>query len=208
MLFGNFQTINIYVAKCFEKRCSEITESKLNDACSGHSTADQIFTLQNIFVKSWECGKDVYTCFVDLLEKACDRAPREMLWGPQRFPRCGVKSLHSCSDVCVRVGRVKSRPFTVGVGLRQGCVLSPFLFMVYVHWIDSYSRVDEGVTVVSCKINRLIFAEDLVPLASFQQDLHHTLDQLFAACDRSGPKISTKNTRVWCLSRNRRQCIL
>jgi len=24
MLFGNFQIINIYVAKCFEKRCSEI----------------------------------------------------------------------------------------------------------------------------------------------------------------------------------------
>ena len=35
-----------------------------------------------------------------------------------------VKSLYSCSEICVCVGKVKSRPFTVGVGLRQGCVLS------------------------------------------------------------------------------------
>jgi len=30
-----------------------------------------------------------------------------------------AKSLYSCSDVCVRVGRVTSQPFNVGVGLRQ-----------------------------------------------------------------------------------------
>jgi len=41
-----------------------------------------------------------------------------------------VKSLYSCSEFCVRVGRMKSRPFTVGVGLRQWCVLSPLLFTV------------------------------------------------------------------------------
>jgi len=72
------------------------------------------------------------------------------------------KSPHSCSDVCVHVGRVKSRPLTVGGGLRQGSVLSPLVLIVYVHWTNSYSRVDEGVTVGSCKINRLIFADDLV----------------------------------------------
>jgi len=41
-----------------------------------------------------------------------------------------VKSLHSCSEVCVWVGEVKSRPFIVGVGLRQRCVLSLLLFIV------------------------------------------------------------------------------
>jgi len=42
-----------------------------------------------------------------------------------------AKSLYSCSDVCVRVGRMKW-PFTVGVGLRQRSVLSPLLFIVYI----------------------------------------------------------------------------
>jgi len=38
-----------------------------------------------------------------------------------------VKSLCSCSEICVRVGGVKSQLFTAGVGLRQGRVLSPLL---------------------------------------------------------------------------------
>ena len=41
-----------------------------------------------------------------------------------------VKSLYSCSEVCVHVGSVKSRPFTFGVGLRQGCGLLLLLFIV------------------------------------------------------------------------------
>jgi len=61
--------------------------------------------------------------------------------------------------------------------------------------IGSYSRVDKGVTVGSCNINRLIFADDLVLLASFQQGLQHTLEQFFAACDRAGMKIVTKIPR-------------
>jgi len=44
------------------------------------------------------------------------------------------------------------------------------------NWIDSY-RVDEGVTAGSCRINRLLFADDLVLLASSQQSLQHALDR-------------------------------
>jgi len=45
-------------AKCLEKKCHEIEESKLEDEqcgfCSGRSTTNQIFTLKQIFEKSWE----------------------------------------------------------------------------------------------------------------------------------------------------------
>jgi len=58
------------------------------------------------------------------------------------------------------------------------------------NWIDSHSRVDEGVTVVSCRINRLLF-DDLVLLASSQQSLQHALDRLSGACDRTEMRINT-----------------
>ena len=51
-------------------------------------------------------------------------------WGSNRLWLV-VKSLYFCSEVCVHVGEVKSRPLTVGVGLRQRFV-SPFLFMAYI----------------------------------------------------------------------------
>ena len=39
----------------------------------GRRTTDQIFTLRQIFEKSWEYANDVFARFVDL-EKAYDRA--------------------------------------------------------------------------------------------------------------------------------------
>ena len=51
-----------------------------------------------------------------------------------------VKSLHSCTEICVRVGRIKSRLFTVDVGLRQGRVLSPLLFIVYIRGGQTKAR--------------------------------------------------------------------
>jgi len=48
--------------------------------------------------------------------------------------------------------------------------------LVYMNWIESHSRIDEGVTVGSCRKNRLLFADDLVLLACSQQ---------FSACTLS-----------------------
>jgi len=64
------------------------------------------------------------------------------------------------------------------------------------NWIDSHSRVDEGVTVGSCRINHTLYADELVLVVSSQQSLQHALDRFSAACDRAGMKINSKNIGV------------
>ena len=70
-------------AKCLKRKRREIVESKLEDnQCyfrPGRNITDQTFTLKQLFEKSWEYGKDLFACFVDL-EKAFDRVPRDKLW--------------------------------------------------------------------------------------------------------------------------------
>ena len=192
-------------------------ESNLEDGqCGfrpGRSTTDQIFTLKQIFEKSWEYGKDLFACFVDH-EKAYDRVPREKLWKVlQEYGVDGqllraIKSFYCRPEVCVRVNGKQSRPLHVGVGLRQGYVLSPLLFIVYMNWIEKCSQPDECATIGNCKISRLLFADDLVLLSSTESGLQHALNSFADACNTAGMKISTAKTEVLHLSRNPDQCVL
>ena len=179
----------------------------------GRSTTDQIFTLKQIFEKSWEYGKDLFVCFVDL-EKAYDRVPPDKLWKVlQEYGVDGqllraIKSFYCRPEVCVRVNGKQSKPFYVGVGLRQGCVLSLLLFIVNMNWIDKYSQADECATIGKCKISRLLFADDLVLLSSTESGLQLALNNFADACNTAGMKMSTAKTEVLHFSRNPDQCVL
>ena len=126
-----------------------------------HSEAN----LPEILEKSWKYGKDLFVCFIDL-EKAYDRVPRDKLW--KVFREYGVngqllraiKSFYCRPEVCVRVNCKQSKPFYVGVGLRQGCVLSSLLFIVNMNLIDKCNQADECATIENCKLSRLLFADD------------------------------------------------
>ena len=119
-----------------------------------------------------------------------------------------MKSFYCQPEVCVRVNRMQSKPFHVGVGLRQGCVLSPRLFITYMNWIDRRSQTSECVKIGNFKISRMLFADGLVLFADFESGLQRALDGFTAACDYAGMKISTAKTEVLHLSRKPVQCSL
>ena len=56
--------------------------------------------------------------------------------------------------------------------------------------MDKLSRTDERVTIGRCKISRLLFADNLVLLASSESGLQLALNGFAAACDIAGMKIS------------------
>jgi len=125
------------------------------------------------------------TLFADL-EKARDQVPCDKLWGVLR--EYGVDdrlllaamSLYSYSDICVRVGGVKSQRFTVGDGLQQRCAVTTLHSLYELDRVDSYSRVDEGVTVGSCRINGLLFVCGL--LLSMERDPFSAKNQTLRSC--------------------------
>ena len=99
-----------------------------------------------------------------------------------------IKSFYCRPEVCVRVTGKQSKPFHEGVGLRQGCVLSPLLFIVYMNWINKCSQADECATIGNCKISRLLFADDLVLLSSAEFGLQRALNGFADACNTAGMK--------------------
>ena len=121
-----------------------------------------------------------------------------------------IKSLYCHPEVCVRINGKQSKSFHMSVGLRQGCVLSPLLFSIYMNWMGELSRTDKCATIGRCKSSRLIFTDNLALLASSKFGLQHSLNSFAVACDIAGMKISTSKIEVVCyyLSRNPVPCSL
>ncbi len=69
------------------------------------------------------------------LEKAYDRVDRKALWsvlriyGVGRQLLKGIQAFYRAADACVKVGGKFSESFAVEVGVRQGCVMSPWFLI-------------------------------------------------------------------------------
>ena len=104
---------------------------------AGRSTVDQIFSIRRIIEKRWEYGLPTYCAFVDL-QKAYDSVWRRALWRVAQsydIPGKLIKLLQSWYEGitnCVKIDGEHSRWFGQKTGLRQGCVMSPSLFNIFI----------------------------------------------------------------------------
>ena len=90
-----------------------------------------------------------------------------------------VQSFYVESRACVRVGNDMSEWFLVNVGLRQGCVMSPWLFNVYICGVVREVNVGvlgKGLELLSAnggrfEIKQLLFADDTALVADLEEKL-------------------------------------
>ena len=204
-------------ARVLERKCRTIVEPKIQDTqCGfrpGRGTTDQLFTLRQVFEKAWEFAKPVYTAFIDS-EKTYDRVPRDLLWnvlkeyGISGRLLVGIRSLYNDCKSHVRINGSKSNSFRVRVGLRQECVLSPLVFIIFMDRISRRSTTPDCVTVRNARVESLLFADDIARLAFSGTGLQRTLDRFATECTMADMQISTKKTEVMVLSRQREQCVV
>ena len=105
-----------------------------------------------------------------------------------------IKSLYMHSEVCISVTSATTKSFTVGMRLRQGCSLSPILFLIHMDRIVKKNESCGKVKIGECTVQRLLFADDLVLLDSTQNDFQQALDRFLNACSVAGMKIGTTTT--------------
>ncbi|KAK3509614.1 hypothetical protein QTP70_006805 [Hemibagrus guttatus] len=185
----------------------------IKDGWNDRGTLDQLYTLHRVLEGSWEFAQPVHMCFVDL-EKAFDCVPRGILWevlweyGVRGPLLRAVRSLYNRSRSLVRIASCKSDLFPVHVGLRQGCPLSPVLFIVFMDRISRRSQGLEGVWFGDHRISSLIFADDVVLLASSGLDLQHALGRFAAECEVAGMRVSTSKSEAMVLDRKKVACTL
>ena len=124
----------------------------------GRGTADGMHVPRQMVEKRLEVQGSMALGFVDL-EKAFDTVPREMVMATLRWmgvPEAEVRRVEGTYEKTtarVVVGEGASEEFDVKIGLRQGGVLSPLLFIAV---LDLISRK----TVVKDAMKKLLYADD------------------------------------------------
>ena len=98
--------------------------------------------------------------------------------------------------------------FSVGVGRHQGCPLSPILFVIFMDRISRLSWGEKGVWFGDLRIASLLFADDVVLLASSHRDLQHELGRFAAECEAVGMRVSTSKSEAMVLCRKPVDCPL
>ena len=158
----------------------------------GRSCTDQIATLRIIVEQSLEWKSPLYANFIDY-EKAFDSVDRETLWKllrhygiPEKITRIIKESYR---DMTCRVvhGQQLTDAFQVKTGVRQGCLLSPFLFLLSIDWImkESTTNKRNGIQwTLWTQLDDLDFADDLALLSHTHgqmQDKTDTVDDISAS---------------------------
>jgi hypothetical protein len=131
--------------------------------------------------------------FIDF-KKAFDSVHRESIWQilrcygiPEKFITI-IKSLYHHSSCCIRTKDGTTEMFEIVTGVRQGCILSPFLFLVVIDFVmkKAMDKPHYGIRWNERNLTDLDFADDLAVMAHDATTLQEMTDHEFQR-DRMTP---------------------
>ena len=136
-----------------QTRLQQYVNYKLPDVQSGfrkgQGTRDQIANIHWIIKKAIEFQKNIYFFFIDCA-KAFDCVDHKKLWeilqemGIPNHLTCLLRNLYAGQEATVRTGQGTTKWFQIGIGVHQGCILSPCLFNLYAEYIMRNAGLEEA----------------------------------------------------------------
>ena len=177
----------------------------------GNRTSDAHIILDNLLQHyCHKEGKRIYSCFVDF-SKAFDGIPRDILFN--KLLKYGIngtffnniKNLYE-NDVCqVKLADGLTERFLANQGVKQGCILSPLLFNIFLADLPSYlsNSVCEAVKIhESNRISCIIWADDILIFSESENGLQTMLNNLAVFTKENGMKINAKKTKAMIFNKS------
>ena len=159
-----------------------------------HSTDQCIFALKELINKYKTQDSCVYTCFLDA-SKAFDRVCHSKLFkklsdrGTPGYLLRILSFWYVNQSMQIRWGSKISDKFSVSNGVRQGSILSPHLFKVYVDDLSIILNAFKiGCVISDIIINHLMYADDLVLISPSSAGLQILIN----ACHQYGIQFDIK----------------
>ena len=176
-------------------------------------TSDHIFTLKTITDNYVQKGKRVYCSFIDF-KKAFDS-----VWRPGMFYKLikqgiggnfinTIQSMYSNCDTAIKLKNGLTEYFNANTGVKQGCVLSPTLFKLFVNDIpDIFDATCEPVTLFHYSVSALMFADDIVLVSETPSGLQSCLDKLDIYCKKWFLDINPEKSKIMIFNKSGRKIV-
>jgi hypothetical protein len=181
----------------------------------GRSCSEQIFILRQIVEKCVEGNVNVLVNFVDF-KKAFDSVQRPVVWNilaqygiPEKIINI-IKGMYAESRCAVRTEGKLGEWFQIVTGVRQGCILSPLLFLLTIDWVMRRST-KEGECGLEWegegKLADLDFADDIALLEESWEGMRKLTDSVEREAGLVGLRINTTKTKImkvgkWTVTEN------
>ena len=170
---------------------------------AGRSTTEQIFNLRIISEKYLQHQQELYHVFIDF-KKAFDRVWHAALWATMKKFNIGanlikvIQNLYDKATSAILFNGHIGDWFRTTVGVRQGCLLSPVLFNIFLERImtDALEDHEGTVSIGGRTITNLRFADDIDGLAGKEQELDMLVKSLDTTSAAYGMEISAEKTKL------------
>lgn len=165
----------------------------------GYSTVDNIFNLCAIVSLKLNSNRKVYAFFVDF-KSAFDCIDREALYYKLSVAGISTKFIHiikaiySDTKVAIWDGNGMSEYFGTYMGVKQGCILSPILFSIFLN--DLSETLYGGLLINNKRINLLMYADDIVLLAESPLVLNEMIRRLENYCHRWNLVVNLSKSKI------------
>ena len=116
---------------------------------------------------------------------------------------CLTRNLYEGQKATVRTGHGTTDWFQIGKGVRQGYVLSCYLFNLQAEYIMRNARLYEaqtGIKISGRNINNLRYTDDATLTAEREEELKSLLMKVVEESEKAGLKLNTQKTKIMASS--------
>ena len=179
----------------------------------GNRCSDAMIILYNLFVKYCKQRNGyMYGCFVDF-RKAFDTIPRHLLFQKllshnitEKFYD-SIDNMYTQALACIPLGEEITSSFRINQGVKQGCILSPLLFNIFLADLpDQLNHGDARPVQINDteSLNSLIWADDLLILSESESGLNTMLQNLLSYTQKNLMHVNLDKTKCMIFNKTGR----
>ena len=110
-----------------------------------------------------------------------------------------MRNLYVGQEATVRTGHGTTDWFQIGKGVRQGCILPPYLFNLHAEYIMKNAGLEitqAGIKIAGRNINHLRYADDTTLMAEREEGLKSLLMKVKEESEKVGLKLNIQKRKI------------